>query len=140
MRQARSGHRGTVVVVSEPQAKRAYSVLKPQLASPLAKWQEEQLKAWLEGKRAEEVFTLTLRDGPVWLLKVTETAESLNESGGIKAGQDPLAKSLFAKVRDAAGAVVQGDPTHPRVVSDLWTFERRLGDANPNWTLVATGD
>lgn len=108
VRQARSGHRGTVVVVSEPQAKRAFSVLKPQLGSPLAKWQEEQLKAWLEGKRAEEVFTLTLRDGPVWLLKVTETAESLKESGGIKAGQDPLAKSLFAKVRDAAGAVYLG--------------------------------
>ncbi len=47
---------------------------------------------------------------------------------------------LISAARDAAGAVVQGDPTHPRVVSDLWTFERRLGDANPNWTLVATGD
>lgn len=47
---------------------------------------------------------------------------------------------LISAARDASGAVVQGDPTHPRVVSDLWTFSRRLGDADPNWLLVATGD
>ncbi|WP_018631467.1 Tim44/TimA family putative adaptor protein [Neomegalonema perideroedes] len=47
---------------------------------------------------------------------------------------------LISAARDAAGAVVQGDPTQPRVISDLWTFSRRLGDADPNWLLVATGD
>ncbi len=47
---------------------------------------------------------------------------------------------LISAARDAAGAVVQGDPTRPRVISDLWTFSRRLGDADPNWLLVATGD
>lgn len=104
-RQARAGHRGTVVVVSESQAKRAFSVLKPQLGAPLAKWQDEQLKSWLEGKRSEDVFSLALRDGPVWLLKVTETVESLKESDRMKAGQDPLAKSGFAKVRDSAGMI-----------------------------------
>lgn len=104
-RQARTGHRGTIIIVSEPQAKRALAAVKAQVSSPLAKWQEAQLKLWFEGKRSEEIFSMTLRDGPVWLLKVTETVESQTEGSGLKAGQDPLAKSVFAKVRDAAGAV-----------------------------------
>lgn len=47
---------------------------------------------------------------------------------------------LISAARDASGVVVQGDPTQPRVISDLWTFSRRLGEADPNWLLVATGD
>lgn len=104
-RQARTGHRATIIIVSEPQTKRALAAVRAQVSSPLAKWQEAQLKLWLEGKRTEEIFAMTLRDGPVWLLKVTETVESQAEGSGMKAGQDPLAKSVFAKVRDAAGAV-----------------------------------
>ena len=40
--------------------------------------------------------------------------------------------------RDAAGAVVDGNPKEPRRIEDIWTFERDTRARDPNWTLVAT--
>ncbi|MDR3518532.1 MAG: Tim44/TimA family putative adaptor protein [Azospirillaceae bacterium] len=40
--------------------------------------------------------------------------------------------------RDAQHAVVDGDPDHAIEVTDIWTFSRALGSANPNWVLVET--
>lgn len=47
---------------------------------------------------------------------------------------------MIVAVRNAEGEVVDGDPTVVRRMNDLWTFERRLGDSNPGWLLVETGD
>jgi len=41
-------------------------------------------------------------------------------------------------VKDAQGAVVEGDPEKTVQVTDLWTFARDIGSRDPNWTLVAT--
>jgi len=41
-------------------------------------------------------------------------------------------------VRDAAGAVVEGNPDQNVRLTDLWTFARDLRSADPNWLLVAT--
>lgn len=46
---------------------------------------------------------------------------------------------MTSATRDASGAVVEGDPRHPRKQRDTWTFGRRMGDPDPNWRLVATG-
>lgn len=43
-------------------------------------------------------------------------------------------------VRDRAGRVVEGDPNAVRRQTDTFTFERRVGSPDPNWTLVATGE
>lgn len=40
--------------------------------------------------------------------------------------------------RDAAGAVVEGDPDHAVEHTDLWTFSRPVKSADPNWVLIAT--
>jgi predicted lipid-binding transport protein (Tim44 family) len=40
--------------------------------------------------------------------------------------------------RDAAGAVVEGDPDHAIEHTDLWTFSRATRSPDPNWTLIAT--
>lgn len=45
---------------------------------------------------------------------------------------------LVSAVRDAAGNVVEGDPKSARKQRDVWTFERMIGSADPNWRLVAT--
>lgn len=37
-----------------------------------------------------------------------------------------------------AGDVLAGDPNHVQSVTDLWTFQRDLRSANPNWVLTAT--
>ena len=47
---------------------------------------------------------------------------------------------MIVAVRNAEGEVVDGDPTFVRRMNDLWTFERTLGDSNPGWLLVETGD
>ncbi len=41
--------------------------------------------------------------------------------------------------RDKEGEVVDGDPNRIDLVKDRWTFSRKLGSNDPNWTLVATG-
>ncbi len=41
--------------------------------------------------------------------------------------------------RNPAGEVVEGDPTTPTEVVDLWTFMRDSRSGDPNWMLVETG-
>jgi predicted lipid-binding transport protein (Tim44 family) len=41
--------------------------------------------------------------------------------------------------RDAAGQVVDGDPSSVNEIVDYWTFARDTRASDPNWTLVATG-
>jgi len=41
-------------------------------------------------------------------------------------------------VKDAQGAVVEGDPNKSVQVTDLWTFARDPRSRDPNWILVAT--
>lgn len=45
---------------------------------------------------------------------------------------------LTSCVKNREGIVVDGDPVTVRRVSDVWTFERDLKTADPNWRLVAT--
>ncbi len=42
-------------------------------------------------------------------------------------------------LKDAEGAIVEGDPANVVKVSDIWTFCRNTKSRNPNWLLVATG-
>ncbi|MCT2539741.1 Tim44/TimA family putative adaptor protein [Sedimentimonas flavescens] len=46
---------------------------------------------------------------------------------------------VISVARDANGNVVEGDPRSPRKQRDVWTFARKMGSADPNWQLVATG-
>lgn len=47
---------------------------------------------------------------------------------------------MIVAVRNADGEIVDGDPTVVRRMNDLWTFQRQLGDPNPGWLLIETGD
>ncbi|MBM3523019.1 MAG: Tim44 domain-containing protein [Alphaproteobacteria bacterium] len=42
--------------------------------------------------------------------------------------------------RDAAGAVVDGDPNRVEALTDLWTFSRNTRSRDPNWLLVQTSE
>ncbi|WP_415182376.1 Tim44/TimA family putative adaptor protein [Phaeovulum sp.] len=46
---------------------------------------------------------------------------------------------LISAVRDANGTVVEGDAKAAKKQRDVWTFARKMGSADPNWQLVATG-
>jgi predicted lipid-binding transport protein (Tim44 family) len=41
-------------------------------------------------------------------------------------------------VRNAQGAIIEGDKDHVQSVTDIWTFARDLASRDPNWALVAT--
>lgn len=47
---------------------------------------------------------------------------------------------LMSVARDRAGQIVEGSPKESRKQRDVWTFERMIGSADPNWRLVATGE
>jgi len=47
---------------------------------------------------------------------------------------------LITAVRDPENRVVEGDPSEVRRQTDVWTFSRRMGAADPNWLLTATGE
>lgn len=46
---------------------------------------------------------------------------------------------LTSVVRDASGAIIEGDPNAITRQADTWSFERIMGTGDPNWKLVATG-
>lgn len=39
---------------------------------------------------------------------------------------------------DKKGTILQGNPDTINKCIDIWTFERKITDANPNWTLTST--
>lgn len=43
-----------------------------------------------------------------------------------------------AVVRDKAGEILSGNPERGAIQVDEWLFMRKMGSANPNWTLVAS--
>jgi len=45
---------------------------------------------------------------------------------------------LTSVVKNAEGNIVEGDPNEIKKQRDVWTFARRMGTDDPNWTLVAT--
>ena len=49
-----------------------------------------------------------------------------------------FASQQIIAVKDAQGAVVEGDPAKTVQLTDLWTFARDLRSRDPNWLLVAT--
>ena len=45
---------------------------------------------------------------------------------------------LITATRNREGAVIDGDPSQIRDVTDIWTFSRDVTSRDPNWRLVAT--
>ncbi len=47
---------------------------------------------------------------------------------------------MTSVVRNADGQVIEGSPTEIKRQRDVWTFARVMGNDDPNWLLVATGE
>lgn len=47
---------------------------------------------------------------------------------------------LTSVVRDRENRIVEGDPNEIKRQKDVWTFSRKMGENDPNWQLVATGE
>lgn len=69
-----------------------------------------------------EIQTVTIDDGEVAGDRVRLSVE--------------FTANIASSVRDAEGEIIEGDPEFARRVDEVWTFERKLGDPNPNWYLA----
>lgn len=47
---------------------------------------------------------------------------------------------LTSIVRDKGGDIIEGDEKKVKRQKDVWTFARTMGENDPNWILVATGE
>lgn len=47
---------------------------------------------------------------------------------------------LTSVVKDESGEIIEGDPKTSKKQKDIWTFGRIMGNNDPNWQLVATGE
>lgn len=45
---------------------------------------------------------------------------------------------VISATKNADGAIIDGDPTAIRQVTDAWTFQRDTRNSDPNWVLVET--
>jgi predicted lipid-binding transport protein (Tim44 family) len=82
------------------------------------------------------------RSGHTLLNEVRGTIDADLEDARVINGQAQIDVRFTTQqihaVRDAAGAIVEGDATQPVEIIDLWTFARDIRSSNPNWQLVAT--
>ena len=84
------------------------------------------------------------REGQVMEVRDIKVAHASVESAWME-GTHAVVRVEFESekieaVRDSAGAVVDGDPDIPARANDLWTFSRDVSLADPNWTLIRTGE
>lgn len=47
---------------------------------------------------------------------------------------------IISVTKNADGAVIEGDPTSVRKITDIWTFSRDTRSSDPNWVLIATDE
>ncbi len=85
-----------------------------------------------ERNRAGESLTITLEDiKEASILKITVRDQIANITVHFNSVQTRVA-------RDVDGEPIDGGDTGPSEYTDIWTFERDLSLADPNWKLVET--
>ncbi|HMO30438.1 Tim44/TimA family putative adaptor protein [Enterovirga sp.] len=122
-------------------AKSAYEMI----VTAFAQGDVATLKTLL-AKEVLEGFERAIKDRETRKEKVETTFVSIDKAEIVGAevrsrqGQVTVrfVSKLITATRDAAGAVVDGDPEAIVDMTDVWTFARTLGARDPNWLLVAT--
>ncbi|HMM08073.1 MAG TPA: Tim44/TimA family putative adaptor protein [Paracoccus solventivorans] len=105
--------------------------IRPFLSPPVA----EAFDAVIADRTARGITT------QMQYLGTRETAvqgASFDPATGVATVSVRFVGELIAAHRDASGQVIEGDPKAARKQRDIWTFERRMGQDDPNWQLVAT--
>ena len=102
------------------------------------------------GDEVEQSFDAAVADRTARGLTVTSSFVGLREMTLAAAEFDPTTKraeisvrfvgEVIRAVRDASGAVVEGNATAIQRERDTWTFSRAMGAGDPNWQLTATSD
>ena len=102
------------------------------------------------GPDVAATFAAALADRIQQGLTITSSFGGVRDLTLTEATYDPITKlaqidvrfgaELTRTVRDANGAVVEGNANTILRQRDTWTFARTMGTSDPNWHLAATGD
>jgi predicted lipid-binding transport protein (Tim44 family) len=85
------------------------------------------------GHRAETVLVSV--ETPVWVRGHIAPTE---DQGEVAFATLRFKADHIELIRDASGAVIEGDPSYVRSVEDLWTFAHPVEASSPHWRVVAT--
>ena len=83
---------------------------------------------------------LTIEAEFIGVQKIAINEATFNVQTGLAEVTIRIIGELTNVVRDADGALVEGNETSPKQQKDIWTFARVMGSDDPNWQLVATGE
>lgn len=90
----------------------------------------------------EEAIRLREEHGEVFDYKLVGIDKAQMVRAGVSGKRASVTLRFQSQVITATrghdGEVVDGDPTHIREVTDVWTFERDVTSSDPNWWLAAT--
>ncbi len=87
-----------------------------------------------------EANGLTVEANFVGLKEMVLQDATLDPASGFAEITIRFVGELTSVVRDRGGVIVEGDLKSIKRQKDIWTFARKVGDTDPNWQLVATGD
>jgi predicted lipid-binding transport protein (Tim44 family) len=124
-----TGARGAFEIIVEAFAAGDRAKLQPLLSPDVFRSFGDAITARERAKEQQETKIVAI--------KSAEIAQNRVE-GGTALVTVKFVSDQILVTRDAAGAVVEGDPDHSVEHTDLWTFSRPTRSPDPNWTLIAT--
>ena len=124
-----SGARAAYEMIVTAFARGERDTLRPLLSDEVFDAFDKAIKA-RESKKERVDFTfLALKSARITGAEMKDRMADVTvtfESEVMMAGYDP------------AGAVIEGDPTTPRKVTEIWTCARDTHSSDPNWHLIST--
>jgi len=100
---------------------------------------DEVNDAFVDVIAAREDQGLSVEATFVGLSEMTLHDASFDEASGEAEVTIKFIAQLTSVVRDTTGEIIEGDPKAVKRQKDIWTFARKMGVDDPNWTLVETG-
>ncbi|MBL8562583.1 MAG: Tim44 domain-containing protein [Gemmobacter sp.] len=100
----------------------------------------EVAETFAEAIAAREAQGLTVEANFVGLREMSFVAAEFNPATREGEVTVRFGGELTSLIRNKAGEVVEGSATEIKRQRDVWTFARKMGSADPNWQLVATGE
>jgi predicted lipid-binding transport protein (Tim44 family) len=124
-----AGARGAFEIVVQAFAAGDRAKLQPLLSPQVFKSFSDAIAARDHANEKQETKIVAIKSADITQARV---------QGGTGLVTVTFLSDQILVTRNAAGAVVDGDPDHPVERIDIWTFSRVLRSPDPNWTLIAT--
>lgn len=124
-----SGARQAYEMIISAFAKGDRETLRPLLHDDVYTQFDQAIADREAGNQSMETELVRMGDVRIAAATINETTTEITVKFSVE---------LISAVRNADGAILQGHPTVPQEISELWTFARDIGSKDPNWLLIAT--